>query len=221
MNWSGGKDSALTLHRVLQAKTCEVVKLLTITDASTGCACHHNIPLALLKAQANAIGIDLDIVEIKADQSEAVYQQRLTRLLKDYQQQGIELSIFGDIFLEDLKNYRAQKCAQAGFTAIFPLWKNDTADLAREFIDTGLKAVITSVDTQKLSPEFLGRYYDAQFLNDLPAFVDPCGENGEFHSFAFAGPIFSTPIKFRLESQTHSDSRFQTCLLSLPIDTIE
>jgi len=213
INWSGGKDSALTLYKILNSGKYEPLRLLTIVDSQTGGVCHHNIPPELLKSQAQSIGIALDIVAVGPNPSNIEFEQSLTPVLDRYRDMGLVASIFGDIFLEDLRQYRQDKCAQAGFDAVFPLWKQDSTQLAREFIDLGFKAVITSVDTEKLPASFAGRLYDEHFLQDLPATVDPCGENGEFHSFTYAGPIFKQPLDFTIQKPAASGSRFAACRL--------
>ncbi|OHB53350.1 MAG: hypothetical protein A2Y07_10750 [Planctomycetes bacterium GWF2_50_10] len=213
MNWSGGKDSALTLYKILNSAKYEPLRLLTIVDSQTGGVCHHNIPPELLKSQADSIGITVDVVPVGQNPSNVQYEQSLTSVLNRYKDMGLAASIFGDIFLEDLRQYRQDKCAQAGFEAVFPLWQQDTTQLAREFINLGFKAVIISVDTEKLPASFAGRLYDEHFLHDLPANVDPCGENGEFHSFTYAGPIFKQPLNFTIQTPDTDGSRFAACRL--------
>jgi uncharacterized protein (TIGR00290 family) len=148
----------------------------------------------LLEQQAGSLGIPLRKILIPKDCSNAIYESRMKTLLEDGLREGIDTVAFGDIFLEDLKLYREKNLAQLGMKGIFPIWKRDSADLARTFIDLGFKAVLVCIDTAKLDASFAGRSFDHDLLRDLPPGVDPCGENGEFHSFAWDGPIFNHPI---------------------------
>ena len=136
---------------------------------------------------------------------------RMKFALTPFREKGVSSVIFGDIFLEDLKKYREEKVARVGMEAVFPLWKRDTASLARAFIDAGFKAIITCVDSKSIGGEFSGREYDHKFLEDLPSSADPCGENGEFHSFVYDGPIFSKPISLKRGEKVLRDERFHYC----------
>ena len=196
MNWSGGKDSALALHKILESDEYDVRYLLTSVNSHWQRISMHGVRRELLKRQAKAIGIDLIEILLPEMPSMEVYEaelnQRLDRLVDD----GVTHSIFGDIFLEDLREYREKQLGRKGLTGIFPLWKVPTADLIEEFLDLGFKAITVCVDGNKLDRSFCGRLIDRSFINDLPEDVDVCGENGEFHTFVFETPYFSQPVDF-------------------------
>lgn len=197
-NWSGGKDSALCLHHVLQEGKYQVSSLLTTLSGTTGRVTMHGVRQGLLERQAASIGIPLQQVLLPEDASMSAYNEVMQRTMHALQEQGISDAIFGDINLEDLRQYREQQLAQVGMRAIFPLWGRLTDDLVREFIRMGFKAVVVCVNARLLDESFTGRLLDEAFLRDLPAGVDPAGENGEFHTFVFDGPIFSEPVRYRL-----------------------
>jgi len=157
----------------------------------------HGVPEALLDQQAKSIGIAIKKVYLPEKNSMGNYEETISMILSDLKSEGISTSIFGDIFLEDLRKYRETQLAKLGFKAEFPLWNRNTNDIAIDFINKGFKSVIVSIDSQYLDKSFVGRIYDKSFLNDLPKNVDSCGENGEFHSFVFDGPIFKNPIQFK------------------------
>lgn len=196
MNWSGGKDSALALHKILQQQQYSVDCLLTSVNAVHNRISMHGVRRELLLAQAESIGLPLTTIELPEEpgmtEYEAVLQQKVTEL----KEQQFTHSIFGDIFLEDLKSYREKKLAEAGLSGVFPLWKMDTKELIREFIELGFKTIIVCVNEKFLDKSFCGRIIDQSFINDLPSNVDVCGENGEFHTFVFDGPIFKRPVSF-------------------------
>ena len=195
-NWSGGKDSTLALHYVLQDPSVYVKYLLTtLTDAFDRVSM-HGVRSSLLIRQAESIGIDLYQVRLPEMPGMGEYEQAMQHHLSQLKSKGITHSIFGDIFLEDLKLYRENKLAEIGMIARFPLWKRDTTELLREFISLGYKTVV--VCAKDGLQDFCGRVIDESFINDLPKGVDPCGENGEFHTFVFEGPIFRSPIRFEL-----------------------
>lgn len=196
MNWSGGKDSALCLHHLLQSNEYEVVGLLTSVNEKYGRVSMHGIRESLLKKQAEAIGLPLHCLRIPGQVTTDEYNRLMRAALRPFRNQGVAYCAFGDVFLEDLRAYREKKLAEAEMKGRFPLWKQSTQKLARQFIDAGFKAVLSSLDGRKLDPAFIGRIYDEQFLKELPANVDPCGENGEFHTFVFDGPIFKSPVTF-------------------------
>jgi len=195
-NWSGGKDSALCLHKIMQDQRYEVMGLLTTVSRHYQRVSMHGIRVELLDLQAERIGLPLLKVQIPEMPSMEVYDKTMSAVLKDLTGQGIAASVFGDIFLEDLRKYREDKLAELDLKGIFPLWKIPTAKLAREFIDSGFKAITTCVNDKYLDKSFAGRIIDNDFLRDLPGNVDPCGENGEYHSFVFDAPFFSVPIRF-------------------------
>ncbi|MGE0090411.1 MAG: diphthine--ammonia ligase [Bacteroidales bacterium] len=197
MNWSGGKDSALCLYYVLKNNLFDVRYLFTTLNNSNKRISMHGVSEFLLEQQSKAIGIELKQVYLPENSSMHEYEYIISTALKQLKSEGINHSIFGDIFLEDLRKYRENQLAKMGFNAVFPLWKRETTEIALDFIDQGFKSIIVSVDSEKLDKSFAGRIYNHSFLNDLPKNVDPCGENGEFHSFVFDGPIFSDPILFK------------------------
>lgn len=197
-NWSGGKDSTLALYRVLQEKEFDIRYLLTTFNQEADRISMHGVRRELLLAQAEALEIPTKIIQLPSSSDMQAYESVMNTAIRELKSEGIVDCIFGDIFLEDLRAYREQKLEEVGISAHFPLWKAGTLELVNEFIDLGFKTVVVCVDSSKLGEEFVGRVIDAQFLVDLPENVDPCGENGEFHTFVFDGPIFSKPIDFEL-----------------------
>jgi uncharacterized protein (TIGR00290 family) len=195
-NWSGGKDSALALYHILKNKNYSVDQLLTNINHQHRRISMHGVREALLEQQAAAIGIPLQKLLLADQPSMNEYENQMRRTLNDLQQQNFTHSVFGDIFLEDLKKYREEQLAKVGMTAIFPIWKRDTTELLHEFIDLGFKTIVVCVNEKHLDKRFCGRIIDTNFINDLPRDVDVCGENGEFHTFVFDGPLFSRPVTF-------------------------
>jgi uncharacterized protein (TIGR00290 family) len=209
--WSGGKDSALALYEVLKSSGYEVQALLTTVTKDYDRISIHGVRRALLEQQANALGFPLEVTFISKGASDEEYQDKLLKTLKRHVANGVSCAVFGDIFLEDVRKYREHILAKADIKGIFPLWKRDTNMLARAFISLGFKAVIASVDSQVLGKDFAGREYDEKFLSDLPANVDPCGENGEFHSFVYDGPIFHERVSFQKGECVLRENRFYYC----------
>lgn len=201
--WSGGKDSALALHHLLQDSRYEVVSLLTTCNEHFQRVSMHGVRLELLEKQANAIGLPLQKMFVSKRSSNEEYLQRLTERLLAYKAQGVTVFAFGDIFLEDLKRWREESLKKLGLRGVFPIWKRASGELIRQFIFLGFGSVICCVNGAYLDERFLGRNIDVDFLNSLPSDVDPCGENGEFHSFAFAGPIFKEPLRFTVGEQVY------------------
>jgi uncharacterized protein (TIGR00290 family) len=201
--WSGGKDSALALNRMLQDDRYEVAALLTTCNAHFQRVSMHGVRVELLEQQAAAIGLPLVKVFVSQRSSNEEYQQKMSACLLAHQARGVTACAFGDIFLEDLKRWREENLAQVGMRGIFPLWKNDTRQLIREFLALGFGTVICCVNDAYLGEDAVGRNLDANFIASLPAEVDPCGENGEFHSFAFAGPVFQQPVRFTLGEKVY------------------
>ena len=196
MNWSGGKDSALALNRILEDPTYRVQGLLTSMNADTDRISMHDVRRQLLEAQAASIGIPLRTLELQQQPAMDAYEQAMWEKVTLLKAEGCTHAIFGDIFLEDLRRYREEKLESMDLTCIFPLWKVPSAVLMQEFLEKGFKAIVVCVNTRWLDKSFCGRIIDETFLQDLPADVDPCGENGEYHSFVFEGPIFSYPIPY-------------------------
>ncbi|MGE0434981.1 MAG: ATP-binding protein [Planctomycetota bacterium] len=197
--WSTGKDSAWTLHTLRQslAHEYEVVGLLTTLNVSHGRVAMHAVREELLHAQAAAVGLPVQIVELPWPCPNEVYEQRMAAAVQAAVARGVQCMAFGDLFLDDVRRYREEKLAGTGLQPVFPLWKRPTAGLAREMIAAGLRATITCVDPAQLPATFIGREFDAALLDELPASADPCGENGEFHTFVHAGPMFAAPLAVR------------------------
>jgi uncharacterized protein (TIGR00290 family) len=196
-NWSGGKDSSLCLYHALRDERFDIQYLLTTINGKYKRISMHGVTEDLLDNQAQSIGMPLRKLHMPETPTMSEYEKIVTKELEEAKSQDITISIFGDIFLEDLRAYREKQLAKKGFTAMFPLWNRNTMNVAKEFIDLGFKAIIVSVDSRYLDQSFAGRMYDQSFIDDLPDDVDPCGENGEFHSFVFDGPIFEYPIQFK------------------------
>ncbi|MBN1244601.1 diphthine--ammonia ligase [Candidatus Bathyarchaeota archaeon] len=209
--WSGGKDSALALYEVLNSGSYEVLELLTTVAKDHDRISIHGVRRVLLEQQTKALRIPLEEMFILKGASNAEYEDKLLEMLKRHRDNGVFSVVFGDIFLEDVRKYREHLLAKAGMNGFFPLWKKETKQLARKFINLGFKAIITSVDSHVLGKDFAGREYDETFLSDLPANADPCGENGEFHSFVYAGPPFREKVAFKKGEITLRDNRFYSC----------
>jgi uncharacterized protein (TIGR00290 family) len=197
MNWSGGKDSSLCLHKIMEEGRYIIDCLLTSVNSFHDRISMHGVRRGLLEAQAEAIGIGLQTIELPEEPGMQEYEQAISDKIAFLKQQGYTEAIFGDIFLEDLRRYREEKLQHEGISCVFPLWKIPTQQLIEEFIQMGFKAVIVCVNEQYLDKSFCGRIIDGSFLEDLPKGVDPCGENGEYHSFVFDGPIFKWPVTFQ------------------------
>ena len=198
MNWSGGKDSSLALHKVLQENEFEVKYLLTTVNEHWQRISMHGVRRTLLKEQAKVIGIELIEIFLPEDPSMEVYETKLNEALEFLTQNGVTHSIFGDIFLEDLREYREKQLKRKNLHAVFPLWKIPTEDLIKDFIKSGFKAITVCVDGTKLGKSFCGRLIDDSFINELPDNVDVCGENGEFHSFVYDSPFFKNPVELEI-----------------------
>ncbi len=192
--WSGGKDSALALFELRHSTEYEVVALLTTLTRDFERISMHGVRRELLLRQAAAIGLPLDEAWITQGASNAEYETEMGRMLESYRERGIGTVAFGDIFLEDLRMYREQNLARLGLKALFPIWKRDTRELVDTFLARGFRSITCCIDTHKLDDSFVGREIDRRFLEDLPPGVDPCGENGEFHSYTCAGPLFDREI---------------------------
>jgi len=196
-NWSGGKDSSLALYHILNNKSYSIKKLLTNVNNQYGRVSMHGVREELLELQAASIGIPLQKLILPDQPSMEDYEVQMMNTLKQLQNEEFTHNVFGDIFLEDLKTYREIQLAKVQMTAVFPLWKRDTTELLHEFIDLGFKTIVVCVKAELLDPSFAGRIIDKNFLKDLPPNVDPCGENGEFHTFVFDGPIFKNSITYK------------------------
>lgn len=196
-NWSGGKDSAMSLYRLQRDGRYPIACLLTSINKEFQRISMHGVRRELLEEQARLLNIPLEILEVREQITMPEYNELLRRRLSGFKQQQIEYAIFGDIFLEDLKKYREDQLSQVGIKGVFPIWKESTHDLIEEFLDLGFKAITVCVNEKFLDRSFVGRVMDRQFFKDLPANVDPCGENGEYHSFVFDGPILKEPVRFK------------------------
>lgn len=197
LSWSGGKDSALALFVCRQSAQFEIVGLLTNVNGQFGRVSMHGVRTELIEAQAEAIGLPLYTLEFPGDVSMDVYNSLVKNRLTEFKDQGITHVIYGDIFLEDLRQYREQQLNEVGLQGVFPLWNQNTVILLAKFIQSGFKAVLVCVNENYLPESWAGRELDETILDDLPASVDPCGENGEYHSFVYDGPIFAKPIAFQ------------------------
>lgn len=214
MSWSTGKDSAWALHRAQQQREVDVVGLLTTVNTAAARVAMHAVRQSLLEAQAVALGMPLVTIPIPSPCPNAVYEQAMDAAILRARAQGVTHMIFGDLFLEDIRKYREEKLRPTGVTPLFPLWGLDTRSLAREMIEGGLAAHITCVDPKKLDRGFAGRAFAADLLAELPAGVDPCGENGEFHTFACRGPMFRAPIAVEVGEIVERDGFVFADLLS-------
>ncbi len=195
-NWSGGKDSALALFRVLNDPQFKIERLVTTISADLERISMHGVRRSMLEKQVEAIGLPISIISLPKEIDMKVYDDLMRIELKHICTKETSHSIFGDIFLEDLRTYREERLAEVGLQGHFPLWGRDTTELVVEFVSLGFRTIVVAVDGSKLDKSFVGREIDQDFLNDLPKDVDPCGENGEFHSYVFDGPIFKKPVEF-------------------------
>ena len=217
--WSGGKDSAIALYELKKDPDYEICALLTTVTEDYDRISMHGVRSVLLEQQAASLGLPLEKVLISKNSSNEEFESKMSLVLQRYKSAGVSLAAFGDIFLEDLRKYREDNLSRIGFRAIFPIWKRDTAKLAHSFIALGFKAALTCVDSHVLDKSFAGRTFDETFLSELPPGVDPCGENGEFHSFTYDGPIFQKRIAHTAGEVVLRDNRFYYCDLC-PEDTV-
>lgn len=195
-NWSTGKDSALALHYLLQDKDYSVEHLLTSINAHHNRVSMHGLRRELLLEQVGALGIPNSTIELPEQPSMTEYEDLMKQGVTRLQGNGFECAAFGDIFLEDLKQYREQQLAAFNIKTAFPLWKKDTRELLNDFIELGFKAIVVCIKSDLLDVSFAGRIIDEDFIHDLPPGVDACGENGEFHTFCYDGPLFKKPVPF-------------------------
>lgn len=197
-NWSSGKDSSLALFKIIQENKYEITSLLTSINKEFQRISMHGVPVSLLEKQAESLGFPLIKMELPKEPSMEEYRSIMDKTMSHIQSMGVTASVFGDIFLEDLRQYREEHLNTIGMEAVFPLWKKDTLELIHEFIDLGFKTIVTCVNETYLDKSFAGRVIDRDFIRDLPGHVDPCGENGEFHTFTFEGPVFKKPVIFEI-----------------------
>lgn len=216
LSWSGGKDSALALYELLRDPAWRVERLLTSVSGEFRRVSHHGIREELLELQADAIGLALDWLRLPSGGgpcTNAVYEELVGQHLSRYVAQGIRHVAHGDLFLADLRAYRERNLARLDMHGVFPIWGRDTRELVETFIGLGFKAVLCCVDGRCLDGSFVGRPIDENLLRDLPSGVDPCGENGEYHSFVYDGPIFSRPLEIELGQTVCRDGRYYVDVL--------
>jgi uncharacterized protein (TIGR00290 family) len=197
VSWSSGKDGAFALHEARRHGLAEIVGLVTTVNEVYERVAMHGVRDALLDRQIAALGLPCIKVPLPSPCPNEIYESRMEAATGRIREQGVRHMVFGDLFLEDIRAYREERLAQAGMAGIFPLWKRDTAALAREMVASGVVAHLVCIDPRRLDRRFAGRRYDSRLLDELPADIDPCGENGEFHTFASAGPMFTAPIPVR------------------------
>jgi uncharacterized protein (TIGR00290 family) len=205
ISWSSGKDSAFALHEVRQADEFDVVGAVTTVTETFGRVSIHGVREEILRAQLEAAGLPPRIVPIPYPCPNDIYEARMGEAVARAAKDGITHMMFGDLYLADIRAYREQKLAGTGITPVFPLWEKPTRALAQAMIASGLQAYLATVDLKKLSAEFAGRKFDAKLLADLPEGVDPCGENGEFHTCVVAGPMFSRPLDVKPGERVERD----------------
>lgn len=215
LSWSGGKDSSLALYELLRSGRYEVVCLLTTVAQEYERISHHGVRTALLEQQGTALGIGLHKLYLPSSCTNADYETAMEKVMLEYKEGGVLTVAFGDIFLQDLREYRERNLSKVGMRAIFPLWHRDTREMVQTFMGLGFKAYLCCVDGKKLGAGFAGRAIDAALLGDLPEGVDPCGENGEFHSYVYDGPIFGRPVGVSVGEVVLRDTRYFADLLPL------
>jgi len=203
LNWSSGKDASLAYFTLLQDRSYRVTHLLTTLSAEHERVFMHGVRMSLLDIQAERVKLPLIKVMLPASPDDSIYKTAMLETLTSLKEQGVTTAAYGDIFLEDLKVYREQQLAQVGMNAVFPLWKRDTRELVAAIEQAGIDAIVVCVNAKVLGQEFLGKQVNAEFLNSLPPGVDPCGENGEFHTFVRNAPFFSSPIDVSLGEIVH------------------
>ncbi len=204
-NWSGGKDSALALHYALKNKAYSIERLFTSINSTHNRVSMHGVRETLLEQQAASLGISLQKLLFSEQPSMCEYEKEMLAAVQRLKDENFTHSFFGDIFLDDLRRYREEQLLRAGLQAVFPIWKRNSTELIREFIDLGFKTIIVCVKADLLDESFAGRIIDKEFLKDLPSNVDPCGENGEFHTFVFDGPIFQRPVVFSVGNKVYRE----------------
>lgn len=197
LSWSTGKDSAWSTYLLQQRDDIDLIGCLCTINQTHQRTAMHAVRVSLLQAQADALKLPLTLIELPYPCSNEQYQAIMADATRKMQQQGVEQMSFGDLYLEDVRQYRVENMSGTGIEPIFPLWQKPTHELARTMIEGGLKTIVTCVDPKQLDGSFVGREFNDDFLADLPAGVDPCGENGEFHTFVYDGPMFHHPIAVR------------------------
>ncbi len=211
--WSGGKDSAVTLYEIQRSKRYEVLSLLTVITEDYDRVSWHGVPRVLVEQQARSLGLPIQEVLISKDCPNEEYESKMGETLTRFKQEGVSLVASGDIFLEDARKYREGNLAKLDMKGIFPVWGRDTAEVTRSFINLGFQAIVVCVNSRVLDKGFVGRRLDEKFLAELPPDVDPGGENGEFHSFVFSGPMFKERIDYTLGETVLRNSSYLCDLL--------
>lgn len=197
-NWSGGKDSALALYKILQSDEYDIISLLTTVNKQNNRSSMHGIPVDLLRSQADSIGIPLYLLECDPDEEMEGYESRMLQAIEYFKAQEIAYFIFGDIFLHNVRSFREKQLNPHGIEVVEPLWGLTSGKVMEEFLESGLKTVVVTTMADILDDQYIGRVIDCAFVNRLPAGTDPCGENGEYHTFCFDGPIFRYPVRYTL-----------------------
>jgi uncharacterized protein (TIGR00290 family) len=203
MSWSSGKDSTFALQCL--GPDIEVTRLLVTVNEEADRVAMHAVRRSLLDQQADRLGLPLHVVPIPSPCPNEVYEARMSEAMDEASQEGVGVMVFGDLFLQDIREYRERALAPTGIVPMFPLWSRPTDELARQMVAAGVRAVLTCVDPAQLSPSFVGRAFDEDLLHDLPPGVDPCGERGEFHTFVWDAPSFSSPIPIRAGERVTRD----------------
>ncbi len=211
VGWSGGKDSAMALYELKKAEGIGIAALLTTVTEGYDRISMHGVRRTLLAEQAGSLGYPLVEIPIPQKCTNEIYEQRMQAVLEKYHRKGVSAAAFGDLFLEDIRAYREERMGRIGMRCIFPVWGKPTAEYAAQFVNLGFRAIVACVDTMAIGREFAGREYDRDFIRELPAGVDPCGENGEFHTFVYDGPIFSRPVQVQRGEKVLRENRFYYC----------
>jgi uncharacterized protein (TIGR00290 family) len=211
LSWSGGKDSTLAAYQLLASQKYDIAALLTTVTEDYDRISMHGVRRELLERQADSLGIPLHTVMIPKECTNEIYEARMAEAFGHFKARGIAKIAFGDLFLQDVKQYRDDRLGPAGMMGVYPIWQRDTDELVRTFMALGFKAILACVDTQAIDASFAGREIDHSLLRDLPDTSDPCGEYGEYHSFVYDGPIFKHPIACKAGERTMRSSRFNYC----------
>lgn len=211
ISWSGGKDCSFALYEIKQNPQYEIVGLFSTINEKSGKINLHETGKSLIQRQADVLGLPLDLLQMPVNPSNEYYIQHLRQQFNTYYLNGISKIVFADIFLDDIRNFRLNLMKDTGIEAMFPLWKKDSGKIAGDFIRAGFKAIVCSVDISRLDASFAGREFNDSFLKDLPSHIDPCGENGEFHTFVYDGPVFKNKLHLLNNGCRLIDDRFYYC----------
>ena len=220
LSWSGGKDSAMALHENMKSGSYEVVALLTTVTRDFDRVSMHGVRRTLLEMQGEAIGLPIEEVRIGRNASNEEYDSQMKAVLEKHKLTGVRDVLFGDLFLQEIRRYREERLAGIGMNAVFPIWKRETGALAHLFVDEGFRAIVCCIDPRFLDKEFCGMEFDGAFLSRLPPRVDPCGENGEFHTFVYDGPIFEDAIEVKVGEVILRDGFYFADILPLDSNSL-